>query len=307
MPHTRDANPAGKSTNSLAALLKSWWSGGDERARPVPGKARAAPSAPSAEAAEIDPLVITQQLWGPGFVLPGGPGHVLDLVKHFGVNPAMSLLDLSAGLGGPSRHVSHTFDVYITGLERSPELAQRGNALSVEQGFGRKVPISAYDPETVKLRPRAFDCAYAQLLTWTVAEKERLIREVARSLKPHGQFTFTDFVLLQGSPDDPLIQRMREIEPLPPLLWRRNQYLQALSQAGLDCRIAQDVTDQFRSNVVEGWAGMVKTTDLRALPKRHLLAVLDQAELWVRRLSAIENGILGVYRFYAVAGATPVH
>jgi SAM-dependent methyltransferase len=225
----------------------------------------------------------------------------MNLVKPFGVNPAMSLLDLSAGLGGPSRQVSHSFDVYITAYEREAEIARRGHLMSVDAGLGRKVPVSAFDPETVELRPHAFDCVYALHLTFSVVDKERLLREVMRGLKPRGQFSFVDFVLRDGDLEDPRLKELARFERFAPLPWRVSQYVDCLTNAGFDCRIAEDQTELFKHQVAEGWQNLINAVDLRAMPKRQLLALLDEAELWVHRLKAIEQGLLSVYRFYSVS------
>jgi hypothetical protein len=39
------------------------------------------------------------------------------------------------------------------------------------------------------------------------------------------------------------------------------------------------------------------------LPKQHLLAIVDEAERWVRTIAALDGGALRAYRFYALAGS----
>jgi SAM-dependent methyltransferase len=290
------------SGGALFDRLRGWWYGVDFRVAP--------PTAMAAEElvaehvgddAPVDPLELAQQIWGTGFLMPGGTEQIMSLVKLFGVNPAMSLLDLSAGLGGASRHVSATFDVYITAMERSPEIARRGHAMSVDAGLGRKVPVTAYDPETVDLKPHSFDGAYAQFLTTGVVDKERLLRQVMRGLKPRGQFSFVDFALREGESVDHRLDKLRKVERYPVLPWRVPQYVECLTRAGFDCRIAEDYTETYRARILEGWHHLMQVVKLEAMPKSHLRALLDEAELWGQRLAAIDSGALSVCRFYAVS------
>ena len=285
----------------LALRLKAWWYGFDRRTHVPPPAPPPAPAPELVEEGPLDRLVLAQRLWGGGFLIPGGADQVMSLVKPFGVNPAMSLLDLTAGLGGPSRHVSNTFDVYITGFERVAETAQRGNQASVDSGLGRKVPISAYDPEKLELRAHAFDGVYAQFLTGTISDKERLMRMVMRSLKPRGQFSFIDFVLQNGDAGDPRLETLRQRERDPLLLWTVPQYRECLSNAGFDCRITQDETASYKRQVVQGWAQFLRNQKITAMPRHHLRVVLEEAELWMGRLQALEEGTLSVCRFYAVS------
>ena len=282
--------------------LRVWWFGFDPRAvtiEEVPEPI--VEDVPDVAEEPVDRLALAQKIWGPGFLVPGGVDYVMTMVKPFGVNPAMSLLDLTAGLGGPSRHVSQFFDVYITAMERAPEIAKRGQTMSVDAGLGKKVPVTTYDPETVELKPRAFDCAYAEYLTVSVVAKERLIREVMRCLKSRGQFSFVDFVLADGELEDPRLDALRKIERFTPMPWRVQQYTDCLNATGFDCRIAEDHTELFLRHVAQGWAQFVQNYDVKLMTRGNQAAVVEEAELWTTRLAAVQSGLLKVYRFYSIS------
>ena len=122
-----------------------------------------------------------------------------------------------------------------------------------------------------------------------------------RSLKPRGQFSFLDFMLRDAEPDDPRLTKLRQIERYPLLPWRVPQYIDCLTNAGFDCRIAEDHTEIYRTRILDGWNHLMQMVELRDMPKSHLLALLDEADLWFRRLDALDKGVLNVYRFYAVS------
>jgi SAM-dependent methyltransferase len=292
------------SGGEVMARLRAWWYGIDFRAvapPPPPIEDEPVVEALTTDDAPLDRLALIQKIWGEGFLMPGGTDQIMSLVKPFGVNPAMSLLDLSAGLGGASRYVSATFDVYITGMERVAEIARRGHSMSIDAGLGRKVPVQPYDPESLELRPHAFDAVYAQFLLGGVVDKERLIREVLRGLKPRGQFSFLDFALRDGNPDDERLAALRRIERHPVLPWRVSQYIDCMTTSGFDCRIAEDHTAIYRDRIVEGWTHLTAMVELRDMPKSHLVALAEEGELWRQRLGALDSDVLNVYRFYAVS------
>jgi ubiquinone/menaquinone biosynthesis C-methylase UbiE len=282
--------------------LRVWWFGFDPMA--------VAPPEPEPEVVEVDDvadepvdrLALYQKIWGPGFLVPGGIDYVMTMVKPFGVNPAMSLLDLTAGLGGPSRHVSNFFGVYITAMERAPEIAKRGHSMSIDAGLGKKVPITAYDPETIELKSHAFDCAYAEYLTVSVVAKERLFREVNKALKARGQFSFVDFVLAEGAMlEDPHIDVLRKLERFTPVPWSVKQYTACLSGSGFDVRIAEDHTEIFVHHVSEGWAEFAQNYDVKLMTRGNRQAIAEEGELWMARLAAVQSGVLKVCRFYTVS------
>ena len=52
--------------------------------------------------------------------------------------------------------------------------------------------------------------------------------------------------------------------------------------------------------IVAGWARMLKEVDLKAMSRSHLIAVINEAELWMLRIAALQSGALHVYRVHAI-------
>ncbi|HTS93626.1 MAG TPA: methyltransferase domain-containing protein [Stellaceae bacterium] len=253
------------------------------------------------EIVPLDRLTIAQWLWGAGFHVPGDASLVLELVKPFAPNPAMSMLDVSAGLGGGARAVAGAFGTYVTGLECDPGLARRGMEMSIAQGMQKRASVEAYDPETVELKAGAFDCILGRLATHAVRDKERFLRVLYASLKTRGQLLVTDFVLEPKGGDRPELAVWARAQPRRPELWSFQQYMDCLAGLGFEIRINEETTERHHRLIVSGWSQLLQTVDLKVMPRKHLAAILDEAELWVQTLAAIECGALRTYRFYVRA------
>jgi len=249
----------------------------------------------------IDRLTVAQWLWGAGFHAPGGADHVLGLVKPFALNPAMSMLDVAAGLGGGARAIAAGFGTYVTGYEGDRELARRGMEMSVLQGMQKRAPVEAFDPESFELRTAAFDCILGRFATHALRDKARFLRVLSLSLKARGQLLLTDFLAEPKAGARLELAVWEHDQPQRPQLWSLAQYTEGLAGLGFDIRITEDMTETHRRLIVAGWSQLLHTVDLRALPRKHLLAVLDEAERWVHAIAALESGALRVYRFYALA------
>jgi SAM-dependent methyltransferase len=244
-------------------------------------------------------MKLAQWLWGTGFSSPGGDAFILELVKPFGLTPAMSMLDLSAGLGGPARAIARSFGTWVTGLERDPAIAAAGMQLSKQADLEKKAAISPYDPETVEFRKNAFDCVLARNATYAVTDKERLFQAVLQGLKSRGQLLMTEYVRV--GPPRPELAAWEAREPHPPSLWTLAEYTACLSKLGYEIRITEDMTATHRSLITGGWAQMLAETNLRELPRSHALAVIESAESWMRCAAALESGALQLYRIYALS------
>lgn len=275
-------------------------------ASPATAAPRDAKAPPRIDAPQgpLDPLTVRQWLWGPGFIVPGTAEYVLGLVKPFAANPAMSILDIAAGLGGPARVISDAFGTYITGFERDPETAVRGMAMSVTAGKQKHAAISVMNPETLELKAGAFDCIFGRGATYAVQDKERFMRVLIMGLKPRGQLLLTDYIVDPALAERPELAAWEALEPFPPALWNLQQYTDCLKSLGFDIRITEDISAQYKAQIVLGWDNLLQHVDIRKLPRAHQMTVLDEAERWVKTIVALDSGALRVYRFYALAGST---
>jgi ubiquinone/menaquinone biosynthesis C-methylase UbiE len=301
----RAIKPLAARQPSAFARLRAWFSRPTRPAvAPVPaasppsGKSRA--EAP-ATVPPLDRATVAQWLWGPGFIMPGDEHYVLELVKPFGLTPAMSMLDLSAGLGGPARAIAEAYGTYVTGLERSPERAKRGMEMSVTANLGKKATITQSNPESMELRVNSFDCILGRGSTYNVVEKERMLRVVFQGLKPRGQFLLNEFTVDPALGKRPELAAWMARESFPPVLWTIEQYNDCLTSLGFDIRVVEDVTLMYRQMIVAGWARLLKEVDLKTMARSHLRVVVNEAELWALRIAALQSGAVRVYRLHALA------
>jgi len=243
-------------------------------------------------------IEVAEKLWGEGFVSPGGAEYIPELVKPLGLNPAMSVLDLHAELGGAARVMVSAFGTWITGLEPNPLLAAEGMDRSKKVGMGKQAPIAPYDPSEFKYGKRV-DCIFAKELFFSVPNKDKLLDSLERSLKPRGQFLFTDYVFVQKPVASGALDNWRSREPLEPQPWTVQEYENALRQRNLDLRVSEDVTEIHKGHIltaIQNLYAFIGQHDVEAGTKQ---AVKEEVELWGARIAAIEAG-LRLYRFYAL-------
>ena len=252
--------------------------------------------------ASPDPLTIRQWLYGPGYVIPGNAEYAVELVKPFNLSPAMTMLDMAAGLGGPARSIAEAFGTYIAGFERDPDVARRAGEMSASQGFGRHVQISAYDPETFELRAGFYDHALSREATYHIEQKERFLRVINQAMKPGGQLILTDFVVDRAAGERPELEVWEAMQTHRPQLWTAAQYADCFKSLGFDLRIASDVTTDYRNLILKAWKGFLDRDELRQLRASRATTVIDEVERSVRTVAALESGALRFFYFAALGG-----
>lgn len=135
-----------------------------------------------------DRWVLYQKVWGEGFNFPGGPDYALELVKPFNLKPAMTVLDLTAGLGGGARAMVEVFDMWVSCMEPDAEIAAVGKAISVQKGVEKRAPMEPYDiSKPLVLPPAKYDCILLRETLHEFVHKPEALKAIKHALKPHGQ------------------------------------------------------------------------------------------------------------------------
>lgn len=293
--------------------LQAWWQGADVVVHRHEGRPESA--APSSRPRPVigyhDPdrpwqtprAKVLGMLWGEGFSHPGDTEHVLELVKPFALDPAMTVMDLCAGLGGGVRAIVEEFGVWVSGMEPDPDLAAAGMQISTAAGLAKKAEIQHYDPETLDIRAGTVDCLLCRQLPHRLEDKPKFFRAIDRALKNRGQLVLTDYVLADPSKaDSPPIQAWMACETAPLSLRTEEEYADTLKELGFDLRVREDMTAGYRRMVLNGWAGLAAATEGATLDPELVKALVDELERWTRRIAAFDAGDLKLVRFFAIKG-----
>jgi len=296
-----DEGRSGPARLGFLAKLLAWMHRGKEDAAAAKGGAQPVHSDARPAPPLLDGPALAQRLWGAGFHIPGGEEHILDLVKPFALNPAMSMLYIGAGLGGGARAIAAKFGTYVAALESDAALARQGMEMSTLQGMQKRAPVGVYDPEAIDLRAGSVDCILARQSTYTLADKDHFLQSLTAALKPRGHLLLTDYVLEPKAPAAPELEAWQRLQPRPAYLWTAAHYAERLKRLGYEIRVIEDTTIERRRLILVGWVQMISGLDLRSLPKQQLLAVLDEAERWVPTIAALDAGALRACRIHALA------
>lgn len=247
---------------------------------------------------------LMDRLWGMGHSLPGGDDYILEQFRVFSPSSAMSMLQVNAGMGGDGRSLALNFGTWVTSIEVSEPLVESGMKESYKHGLEKKAPVVTYNPERMKVRPNGFDVVFSRLGLHTLENKEKAIEQMCAGVKPSGHLLLIEFMPGE-KPDAGALEHWAENEPSRPHLIPGPRLAELIRGNDLDLRVVQDVSPDYRKMVMRGFA-----TLMAGLKKRHLqedrelgLALMREAEIWMRRLALMDAGVLKIVRFHAIAPA----
>lgn len=121
-----------------------------------------------------------------------GADAVRAAARRLGLHPASRVLDIGSGIGGPARWLAYNLGCHVTALELQPDLHAIAVDLTERSGLGGRVTHWCGDALTWPLPDAAFDAVVSWLAILHIPDRPRLLRRLARALRPGGQCYIED-------------------------------------------------------------------------------------------------------------------
>lgn len=113
---------------------------------------------------------------------------------------AHTVIDLGAGFGGPARYLARRFGCRVICLNISEVENARNRAANRGQGLDALIDVRHGSFEDIPAPDGSMDVVWSQDAILHSGDRERVIAEAARVLKPGGEFVFTDPMQADGCP-----------------------------------------------------------------------------------------------------------
>jgi sarcosine/dimethylglycine N-methyltransferase len=229
----------------------------------------------------------------------GGLPAVEALARRAAIAPGMAVLDVCAGLGGPARFLAHHFGARVTGVDLTHSRCAAGVRLTALVGLSSQVRLVRADAQALPFPARAFDAAYSQEGLLHVPDKEAVLRECARVLRPGGRLAFSDWIAHPRLAEN---ERRRLREWMAAVtLQSIDGYRQRLTRAGFESVEAEDLSAEWIGILRERlrmYRALREQTVARLGPARYD----EYNQLYAFFVGLVESGKLGGARFSGTAG-----
>jgi sarcosine/dimethylglycine N-methyltransferase len=151
------------------------------------------------------------------------------------------VLDIGAGYGGAARYLARTFGCKVVALNLSEKENERDRQMNKEQGLDHLIEVVDASFEAVPAEDNSFDVVWSQDAILHSGQRAQVIAEVARVLKPGGEFIFTDPMQADDVPEgvlQPVLDRIH-LDSLGSIGF----YRETASQVGLEEIEVEELTD----------------------------------------------------------------
>lgn len=279
-------------------LREQPWS---NHAAPLPG-APPPPAAPGAAAglvprAEFIPPAMADELWGEGFVLPGGPTEIARLAAPLGCNASNTLLLLGAGIGGAAHVLAEGFGTFVNAYEADPLALHEGRARR-PKALARQVTLQRWNTGEPSFRAGAHATCLALEPLRHAAPGPLLVR-LAAAMRPNAQIVLLDLVAGPAAEPHQLEAWSRvEHRRLPPPA--ESEVTDGLRAQGFDVPVVEDISRHHTRLAIAGWRALLRRLEENRPDNAFAAALVEEAERWLLRLRLLRQDQLRLIRWHAL-------
>jgi ubiquinone/menaquinone biosynthesis C-methylase UbiE len=177
----------------------------------------------------------------------GGARETDILAEKAEVTANSHVLDVCSALGGPARHLASKYGCRVTGLDATRRMVEEAVRRTEEAGLADKIEYKFGNALDMPFRANTFDVVWGQDAWCYITDKERLIRECARIVKPGGVVAFTDW-LETGPMTDEEWMALHAFMVFP-YMETLDGYAALAEAAGLEIVEKRDLTPDFAEHV----------------------------------------------------------
>jgi O-methyltransferase StaMB len=115
------------------------------------------------------------------------------MTEHLRLGKGDRVLDVGCGVGQPAMRIAERTGAHVTGVSISQGQIDRATALAAKAGLSGQVEFTHGDAMKLPFPDNSFDAAIAIESIFHMPDREQVLGEIQRVLRPGGRLTLTDF------------------------------------------------------------------------------------------------------------------
>ncbi|MEM7669361.1 MAG: methyltransferase domain-containing protein [Pseudomonadota bacterium] len=230
------------------------------------------------------------ELWGEGYMSPGGPDEVARVVDGITLT-GLTILDIGSGAGGAAIDLARNHGAgRVIGIDPEPDACTAARALARRSGVADRVEIRLIEPGPLPFEDQSFDVVFSKDSIIHIPDKEWLSAEVFRVLRPGGWFAASDWMISHDNAPSPEMAEYIRLEDLGFAMSSPARLSAALDAAGFENVRLVDRNAWYADLAAEELARLTGPDRGSFEAILGAEAVADQIKTWTAMVPVLQSG-----------------
>ena len=173
----------------------------------------------------------------------GGDKETDILAEKAGITKDTTVLDICSALGGPARHLAKKYGCNVTGLDATETMINEAIKRTGEAGLSNLITYKLGNALDIPFKALTFDVVWGQDAWCYITDKDKLINESYRVLKPGGTIAFTDWIQV-GTMTEKEWEDLNAFMAFP-YMETLDGYRQIMEKTGFSVLEKEDLSEDF--------------------------------------------------------------
>ncbi len=159
-------------------------------------------------------LNLLKVVWGEGFLSPGGTDEIDQIIKNTDV-VGKSVLDIGCGCGGAAFHLIKKHGAKsVVGIDTEELVIKTAEELAIKNNLSNLAEFKRVNPGPLNFPDQSFDVIFSKEVFLHILDKEELLKNVHRVLKPGGIVVVSDWMRVDNNSPSKQMQEYINAEGL---------------------------------------------------------------------------------------------
>lgn len=231
-----------------------------------------------------------EDLWGEGFLSPGGPEEVARVLQ--GVDVAgKHVMDIGCGSGAIAVALVRDYGAaHVTGIDVEDPVCAAARARASDAGLSDKITVEKVTPGPFPFADGTFDIVFSKDSIIHIPDKSAMAADAFRVLKPGGRFAASDWLIGHDGNPSPEMAEYIKAEALDFAMASPNSYARAMREAGFsDVELVN--RNPWYAEVAAAEHAELSGPNRAGWENRHGKAFIDeQIDIWEKLVGVLRKG-----------------
>ena len=235
-------------------------------------------------------LNLLKIVWGEGFLSPGGTDEVDEIMKGIDAS-GKNVLDIGCGCGGAAIHLIKNHGAKsVLGIDTESLVIKRAEELAVKYDLFSLAHFRCIKPGPLDIPEASVDLVFSKEVFLHIPNKDDLIKEIYRVLKPGGLVTVSDWMRIDDNPPSIQMQEYIAAEGLDMHMYSLKHYEQALKNVGFIDIVIKDRNTWYLGKAKKELAAIEGPLNKQVIDVIGPEETVGAIDIWKKLIGVLEIG-----------------